>query len=89
MKWLNIVNIYSDNIFAFKNKFGRFMGVCSDIQNRMTACFQKEVNDQKTLTFISLFPCIIFWFFYVKAERQTSAGSQIQSKYRSLHKKGS
>lgn len=25
------------------------MGVCSDIQNRMTACFQKEVSDQRTL----------------------------------------
>lgn len=34
--------------FLFKNKFGRFMGVCSDIQNRMTACFQKEVSDQQT-----------------------------------------
>ncbi|CAF0743884.1 unnamed protein product [Brachionus calyciflorus] len=32
-----------------ENKYMRYMGVCSDIQYKMTACIQKELRDRRNI----------------------------------------
>ena len=50
------------------------MGVCTEIQNKMTACFRNEVIDFEIVRLISSY-CDDFFFLVIKLESRRHLGS--------------